>query len=85
MLNAAAYGVVSLWYVVPMLPLVWDTVGYKAYVASSMGEQYATAYMAVFTPFNLLLFGVGAFVVAFGAGLFGQSLVAKHFRRAGVA
>lgn len=83
--NCVAYGVLSLWYVGPMLPIVWDTVGYREYVASSMGAKYAEAYVSLFSPTNLVIFGFLLFAVALLGGWFGQRLLERHFRRAGVA
>ncbi|MFV0451293.1 MAG: MptD family putative ECF transporter S component [Propioniciclava sp.] len=83
--NTVAYAVLTLWYLVPMLPAVWDSVGYTEYVTSSMGEEYAEGYMAIFNGTNLIFIGVGFFVLGLIGGWFGQRMVRKHFRRAGVA
>lgn len=83
--NALAYGVLSLWYIGPMLPVVWDTAGYREYVTSSMGADYAQLYLIVFGPGALPFWLLGFFLVGLVGGWFGQSVLRRQFRRAGVA
>jgi energy-coupling factor transport system substrate-specific component len=83
--NTLAYAVLSLWYIGPMLPVVWDTAGYREYVSSSMGADYAQLYLAVFGAASLPIWLVGFFVVGLVGGWFGQRVLRRQFRRAGVA
>jgi energy-coupling factor transport system substrate-specific component len=84
-LNALAYAVLSGWYVGPMLPVLWDTAGYGEYVAESMGQDYADAYLTVFGAATLPWWLLGFFGVGLVGGGFGQRTLRRHFARAGVA
>jgi energy-coupling factor transport system substrate-specific component len=84
-LNTLAYAVLSLWYLAPLSPIIWDTAGYLDYIAASMGSDYADAWLAVFGPSALPFWALGFFTVGLIGGWFGQSVLRRHFRRAGVA
>jgi energy-coupling factor transport system substrate-specific component len=84
-LNALAYAVVSLWYLVPLSPIIWDTAGYLDTQAAAMGSDYADAWLALFGPSALPFWALGFFTVGLIGGWFGQSVLRRHFRRAGVA
>ncbi len=83
--NALAYGVATLWHIVPFLPLVLDTVGQYDHLVERRGQAYADGYVAIFSGTNLVLVMLLFFVLAVVAGVFGQRLLHRHFRRAGVA
>ena len=80
-----AYGVFSLWVAGPILPLYLQHDAYIANIGEQMGEGYARAWDALFSP----AFMTGLLVVVFLAsclgGLLGQKMLRKHFVRAGIA
>ena len=80
-----AYGVFSLWVAGPTLPLYLQHDAYIANIGEQMGEGYARAWDALFSP----AFMTGLLVVVFLAsclgGLLGQKMLRKHFVRAGIA
>ncbi|PIE21642.1 MAG: permease [Arachnia propionica] len=83
--NAVAYGVATLWHIVPMLPLVLDTAGQYEHLVERRGQEYADGYVAIFSGTNLAWAMLLFFGLAVVAGFFGQRLLSRHFRRAGVA
>ena len=78
--NIAAYMLVSLWMIGPLAP---DS--YYADVAAQMGQDYADAMRALFSPAVIGGWLVVAMIVAFIGGLLGRFLLRKHFAKAGVA
>ncbi|MDO4887638.1 MAG: MptD family putative ECF transporter S component [Actinomycetaceae bacterium] len=84
-LNIVAYAVFCLWYVGPIMPVVWDTAGYRQYVTDSMNAEYADGWMRIFSPSTLPLWGLAFFAAGLIGGWFGQSVLRRQFRRAGVA
>ena len=83
--SVIAYGVFSLWVAGPILPLYLQHDAYIANIGEQMGEGYARAWDALFSP----AFMTGLLVVVFLAsclgGLLGQKMLRKHFVRAGIA
>ena len=75
----------SLWVAGPILPLYLQHDAYIANIGEQMGEGYARAWDALFSP----AFMTGLLVVVFLAsclgGLLGQKMLRKHFVRAGIA
>ncbi|GAB78968.1 energy-coupling factor transport system substrate-specific component [Austwickia chelonae] len=84
-LNTLAYAVLSLWYLGPLLPLVYDSVGYRKYLVEAMNESYAEAWTTVFGPAALPFWALGFFVSGLAGGWFGHNVLKRQFRRAGVA
>lgn len=83
--NTIAYAVMTLWYVVPMTPVIFNEAGYREYLTTAMGESFANTYLTIFNPMNLIFVTISLFAIGIlGAGL-GQRLLARHFRRAGIA
>ena len=80
-----AYAIFSLWYIGPILPMYTDPAGYHDYVARSMGDAYADAWMRVFAAPVMAGFLVVAFGVALLGGRLGQRMLRRHFERAGIA
>ena len=83
--NAIAYAIVSLGYVVPLLPIIYDSKGYLRYIADSMGQDYADGFATFFNTNTLLIWAVAVVVLAYLGGIFGQSLLRRHFARSNVA
>lgn len=81
----AAYAVFSLWYVGPLLPLLWFTDEYYARVAGEHGAEYADAFLKFFSVPVVAGFGALIFVVALAGGALGRVLVQRHFAKSGLA
>ncbi len=80
-----SYGLFSLWVCGPLLPLYYQREAYLADINRQMGEVYAQAWEALFSPgFLLALLGL-VFIGSCLGGLLGQKLLRKHFVRAGIA
>ncbi|KAB1657685.1 MULTISPECIES: MptD family putative ECF transporter S component [unclassified Pseudoclavibacter] len=82
--NILAFGVFQLWMIGPFLPMFYDRTGYSDYVASSMGQEYAEAWMSLFTPLNLVLILALLFVVALVAAWIGTRILERNFAKAGI-
>lgn len=80
-----AYGVFSLWYIGPILPMYTSPAAYHDYLTRSMNAEYADAWMRVFAAPVMAGFLVVAFGVALLGGWIGQRMLARHFERAGIA
>ena len=83
--NIAAYMLVSLWMIGPLAPIFFAPDSYYADVAAQMGQDYADAMRALFSPAVIGGWLVVAMIVAFIGGLLGRFLLRKHFAKAGVA
>ncbi len=83
--NIFAYAVLTMWMMVPLLPVVWDTAGYHDYVAGSMGKEYADNYIQIFNSSTMAFVAIFIFTMALIGGWFGQYILRRHFKRAGVA
>lgn len=79
------YAVMSIWYVVPWFPVFIDAQGYYNYIADSMGTAYADSLRWFLSPWMIVVWGVGVFILGLIGGVFGNSLMARHFRKAGIA
>lgn len=82
--NGLGYAVFSMWHLVPISPVFFDSAGYREYVAGSMGEDYADEFMKVFTFSTVGIASAAVFVIAFFAAIVGMRVLSKHFKRAGV-
>ncbi len=83
--NIIAYTVFSLWFLSPMLPVLWDSAGYRAHIAEGMGEDYANRFMQLFNAGTLGFVGIYIVVLALLGGWLGQQVLRRQFKRAGVA
>ena len=83
--NIAAYMLFSLWMIGPLAPIFFAPDSYYADVASSMGQDYADAMRALFSPAVIGGWLVVAMIIACIGGLIGRFLLRKHFAKAGVA
>ena len=83
--NIAAYMLFSLWMIGPLAPIFFAPDSYYADVASSMGQDYANAMRALFSPAVIGGWLVVAMIIACIGGLIGRFLLRKHFAKAGVA
>ncbi len=79
------YAVFSMWYIGPLLPIFFDTAGYREYLETSMSVDYANSFMDLVTPTVIVVWMVIAFGLSFVGGLLGQRVLGRHFRRAGLA
>lgn len=84
-LKIIGYAVFSLWYVTPWFPVFIDAQGYYDYIAGSMGTAYADSMRWFLSPWMIVAWGAAIFVIGLIGGLFGNALLAKHFRKAGLA
>ena len=83
--NIAAYMLFSLWMIGPLAPIFFAPDPYYEDVASQMGQDYADAMRALFSPAVIGGWAVVAMIVACIGGLIGRFLLRKHFAKAGVA
>ena len=83
--NIAAYMLFSLWGIAPLSPIFFTPDPYFADVAASMGQDYADAMRALFSPAVIGGWAVVTVIVACIGGLIGRFLLRKHFTKAGVA
>lgn len=83
--NIAAYMLFSLWGIAPLSPIFFAPDAYFADVAASMGQDYADAMRALFSPAVIGGWAVVTVIVACIGGLIGRFLLRKHFTKAGVA
>ena len=83
--NIAAYVVFSLWGIARLSPIFFAPDPYFAHVAASMGQDYADAMRALFSPAVIVGWSVIMSIIACGGGLIGRFLLRKHFAKAGVA
>ncbi|AHU89786.1 MptD family putative ECF transporter S component [Trueperella pyogenes] len=79
------YAVMSLWYVTPWFPVFVDVQGYYNYIAESMGTAYADSMRWFLTPWMVVGWGVAVFIIGLIGGVFGNSVLNRHFRKAGIA
>lgn len=83
--NSLGYAIHSVWYILPLFPIFFDSAGYREYIAKSMSEEYANDFMNLVTPAVVVGWGVAAFIIAFIGGLLGHRVLRRHFKRAGLA
>lgn len=75
----------SLWMIGALAPIFFAPEPYYENVASQMGQDYADAMRALFSPAVICGWVVVAMIVACVGGLIGRFLLRKHFAKAGVA
>lgn len=82
--NIFAYAVFTLWFIGPLLPMIWFTDDYFESVSQGNGANYAREMMDFFTVPVIAAFGASVFVAgALGAWL-GSVLIKRHFAKAGI-
>ncbi|MBD8103813.1 hypothetical protein PlfCFBP13513_15040 [Plantibacter flavus] len=80
------YTVFSAWFIGPWVPFLIDPAGYLAnYGLEAYGEDYARVFRELVTVPTILLMFLATVMCGFLGGLLGTRLLAKHFRRAGLA
>lgn len=84
-LNVLAYAIFSLWYITPWFPVITDAKGYREYIVKSMGEEYTKGIDWFLSPGMIAAWAGGVFLLGLIGGVFGQSILARHFRKAGIA
>ena len=78
-----AYAVFTLWFIGPLLPIIWFADDYFQSAAQENGANYAHEMMNFFTVPVIVAFGATIFVVgALGAWL-GSVLIKRHYAKAG--
>ncbi|GAA1470964.1 MptD family putative ECF transporter S component [Corynebacterium felinum] len=83
--NAAAYGVFNQWFIVPLLPILYNADEYFQYVAESMNSvDYAEKMRALFSPTLIFSWTIVVFIVSFITAMLGMKMLRTHFERAGV-
>ena len=80
-----AYAVLTLWFLVPLLPIFINSDAYFADVAGQMGEDYAAGMEAIFQPWVIGVWGLVLLVLGFIGGVIGVRTTRRHFARAGLA
>ncbi len=83
--NIIAYAVFTLWYLSPLLPVLWDSAGYRADIVERMGADYADRFSQIFNANTLAFIGIYFVIIALIGGWLGQRVLRRQFRRAGVA
>lgn len=78
------YAVFSLWFIGPLLPILWFTDEYYAKVMGENGADYASAFLNFFSVPVVAGFGALIFVCALAGGALGHFLIKKHFTKAGL-
>lgn len=82
--NVIAYGVFTLWFVCPYLPIIINSDAYYASLTARMGSDYTHTMQSIFTPGLIIVFALcGALLGMLGAWA-GTKLVDKHFAKAGM-
>lgn len=74
-----SYSVFTLWFIGPLLPLLWFPAEYRASVAEGSGQDYADAFLSFFTLPVVVGFGLLMAVMACSGALVGRVIVKKHF------
>lgn len=79
------YAIFSLWYVTPWFPVFVDAKGYYDYIVQSMGTAYADAMKWFLSPWMIVGWGGLVFLIGLIGGVFGNSILTRHFEKSGVA
>ncbi|EEJ53517.1 MptD family putative ECF transporter S component [Mobiluncus mulieris] len=83
--NILAYALFSLWYVTPWFPVLTDAAGYRQMITKSMGEAYAVQLDWFLSPAPIFAWMGCIFLLGLIGGIFGESVLVRHFRKAGIA
>lgn len=83
--TVVAYGVFNLWVAGGYLPLLFMRDSVLSEYRRQMGDQWADAFNALFSPAVIILLIIGTVVVGMIGGWIGRRALSKHFERAGLA
>lgn len=84
--NMIAYAVLSMWFVLPFLPILINADAYFAEVAERFNSpEYAASMADFYKPWVIYAWFVGEFVVGAIGGWLGVQIFNKHFVKAGLA
>lgn len=82
--NIFAYGFITTWYMVPLLPIVFNADAYFADIATQMGQAYTDQMRALVQPWFVFAWGGVAFIIGIIGGWLGSKILVKHFAKAGI-
>lgn len=82
--NILAYGLISAWYVVPLLPIVFNGKEYFDSIRKEMGPTYTDAMQNLFQPWVVITWGFVAVLIALVGAWIGTKILVKHFAKAGI-
>lgn len=81
-----AYGVFTMWYLSPLLPIFYDSDNYFREIAKYMkSQEYADQMQAIFQPWVIGVWGVVLFFIGVLGAYIGTRILNKHFVKAGIA
>lgn len=84
-LNILAYGIITVWYMIPLMPIVINGEEYFKSMEAQMGVEYVNSFREFFTsPWILYGWGAVAFLLGIIAGWLGTKILVKHFAKAGI-
>ncbi|PID98205.1 MAG: permease [Actinomycetales bacterium] len=84
--NSIAYALFSLWFLSPLLPIVLHADEYrKKLTRAGRTTHDIESFVNFFTVNVLIIWGIAIFFIALAAGLFGENILKRHFKRAGLA
>lgn len=85
MRNVLAYAVLSVWFVIPWLPILINADQYFADMAAKWGsEDFVKPMRDFYQPWVIWAWIAGEFIVGALSGLFGVKIFTKHFVKAGM-
>ena len=79
------YAVFSLWRIGTYIPMYFMVEQSRASFASQFSEEYADKVMSVMPMWSFVLVALSIIICAFIGAKLGQSLLKKHFTKAGIA
>lgn len=79
------YAVFSLWMIGTYIPMYFMVEQSRASFASQFSEEYADKVMSVMPMWSFVLVALSIIICAFIGAKLGQSLLKKHFTKAGIA
>ena len=80
-----AYAFLSLLYLAPLMPVLYNSADYFDYIAEDMGREYADSMASFLQPWTIPLWGVVVFALALIGGRVGVMVGRRSFTRAGLA
>lgn len=83
--SVVSYGIFGLWVAGGYLPLLFMRDSVLAEYRRQMGDQWADAFTALFSPAVIILMIIGTVLVGMIGGWIGRRALSKHFERAGLA
>lgn len=82
--NIFSYAVFTLWFIGPLLPMIWFTNEYFKNVSQESGADYARAMMDFFTLPVIAGFGAAIFIMGMLGAWLGSVLIKRHFEKSGI-